>query len=314
MNIAILQDSTLSVEDVERVKALGPVTVYGSTDSEDQAIERLRGVDIAVIDRFQLPLTRKIMEGAEQLKLIVVPSTAYHGVDLDAASEQGIKVANVPGFSTEAVAEHAIALMFSVIRKIPLGNQKIREKPFQALGIESLGPLGGFEVTGRTLGILGLGGIGCRIAELGLGLGMNVVAYNRTPRQMQGVDLVSFEDLLKTSDVVSLSLALTPETENIIGAKELTLMKPGAVLINAASGKLVNTQALYKALKEKRILGAGLDLLAEWDEDNPLLGLENIVLTPHTAWLTEEAVRNFADIIVANIETFMRGEPTNLLN
>ena len=314
VKIAILHDWTLSKENVDRVKALGPVTVYDGTDSEDQVIERLKGIDIAVIDQFHLPITRKIIEGAEHLKLLVMPSTAYDGVDLDAASEQGIKVANVPGFSTESVAEHAIALMFSVIRRIPLGNQKIREKPLQASVIESDLPLRGFEVTGRTLGILGLGNIGGRIAELGLGLGMNVVAYNRTPRQMQGVEMVSFDDVLRTSDVVSLSLALTPETENIIGARELTLMKPSAVLISTAIGSLVNTQALFKALEEKRIFGAGLDLLAEWDEDNPLLGLENIVLTPHTAWWTEEATRNFADIIVANIETFMRGEPTNLLN
>jgi len=205
-------------------------------------------------------------------------------------------------------------LMFSVIRRIPLGNRLIREKPFQALGIESDYPVQGLEVRGRTLGIIGLGNIGSRVAELGLGLGMKVVAYNRTPRQMQGVEMVSLDGLLGTSDVVSLSTAFNSETENIIGTRELALMKSSAVLINASSGKLVDTQALYKALKEERIFGAGLDLLAEWDEDNPLLGLDNIVLTPHTAWWTEEASRNFGDIIVTNIETFIRGEPINLIN
>ncbi len=314
MNIAILQNWSLSKEDMERAKTLGAVTLYDSTDSEDQAIDRLIGADIAVLDRFNLLPTRKIFEGAKQLKLLVVTSTAYHGVDLDAATEHGIKVANVPGFSTESVAEHAIALMFSVIRRIPLGNRLIREKPFQALGIESDYPVQGLEVRGRTLGIIGLGSIGSRIAELGLGLGMKVVAYNRTPRQMQGVEMVNLDGLLETSDVVSLSTAFNSETENIIGTRELALMKPSAVLINAASGKLVDTQALYKALKEERIFGAGLDLLAEWDQDNPLLGLDNIVLTPHTAWWTEEASRNFGDIIVTNIETFIRGEPINLVN
>ena len=314
MNIAILQNWSLSKEDMERAKTLGAVTLYDSTDSEDQAIDRLIEADIAVLDRFNLLPTRKIFEGAKQLKLLVVTSTAYHGVDLDAATEHGIKVANVPGFSTESVAEHAIALMFSVIRRIPLGNRLIREKPFQALGIESDYPVQGLEVRGRTLGIIGLGSIGSRIAELGLGLGMKVVAYNRTPRQMQGVEMVSLDGLLETSDVVSLSTAFNSETENIIGTRELALMKPSAVLINAASGKLVDTQALYKALKEERIFGAGLDLLAEWDEGNPLLGLDNIVLTPHTAWWTEEASRNFGDIIVTNIEAFIKGEPINLVN
>ncbi len=313
MNIAILQNWSLSKEDMERAKTLGAVTLYDSTDSEDQAIDRLIEADIAVLDRFNLLPTRKIFEGAKQLKLLVVTSTAYHGVDLDAATEHGIKVANVPGFSTESVAEHAIALMFSVIRRIPLGNRLIREKPFQALGIESDYPVQGLEVRGRTLGIIGLGSIGSRIAELGLGLGMKVVAYNRTPRQMQGVEMVSLDGLLETSDVVSLSTAFNSETENIIGTRELALMKSSAVLINASSGKLVDTQALYKALKEERIFGAGLDLLAEWDEGNPLLGLDNIVLTPHTAWWTEEASRNFGDIIVTNIETFIKGEPINLV-
>ena len=314
MNIAILQNWSLSKEDMERAKTLGAVTLYDSTDSEDQAIDRLNGADSAVLDKFNLLPTRKIFEGAKQLKLLVVTSTAYDGVDLDAATEHGIKVANVPGFSTESVAEHAIALMFSVIRRIPLGNRLIREKPFQALGIESDYPVQGLEIRGRTLGIIGLGSIGSRIAELGLGLGMKVVAYNRTPRQMQGVEMVSLDGLLETSDVVSLSTAFNSETENIIGTRELAIMKPNAVLINAASGKLVDTQALYKALKEETIFGAGLDLLAEWDQDNPLLGLDNIVLTPHTAWWTEEASRNFGDIIVTNIETFIRGEPINLVN
>ena len=314
MNIAILQNWSLSKEDMERAKTLGAVTLYDSTDSEDQAIDRLIGADIAVLDRFNLLPTRKIFEGAKQLKLLVVTSTAYHGVDLDAATEHEIKVANVPGFSTESVAEHAIALMFSVIRRIPLGNRLIREKPFQALGIESDYPVQGLEIRGRTLGIIGLGSIGSRIAELGLGLGMKVVAYNRTPRQMQGVEMVNLDGLLETSDVVSLGMAFNSETENIIGTRELALMKPSAVLINAASGKLVDTQALYKALKEEMIFGAGLDLLAEWDQDNPLLGLENIVLTPHTAWWTEEASRNFGDIIVTNIEAFIKGKPINLVN
>ena len=314
MNIAILQKWSLSKEDMERAKTLGPVTLYDSTNSEDQAIERLNGVEIAVLDRLHLPPTRKIFESAKQLKLLVVTSTGYDGVDLDAATEHGIKVANVPGFSTESVAEHAIALMFSVIRRIPLGNRLIREKPFQASGIVSDYPVQGLEVRGRTLGIIGLGNIGSRVAELGLGLGMKVVAYNRTLRQMQGVEMVNLDSLLGTSDVVSLGTAFNSETENIIGTRELALMKSSAVLINASSGKLVDTQALYKALKEERIFGAGLDLLAEWDEDNPLLGLDNIVLTPHTAWWTEEASRNFGDIIVTNIETFMRGEPINLVN
>ena len=314
MNIAILEDWILGKTDVARLEELGPVTVFEATPSEEQAIERLKGIDIGIVNGLDWPITRDLLESANQLKLLVLPSTAYHCVDLRAASENDTKVANVPGFSTEAVAEHAIALMFSVIRRITVGNQKIREKPFQATGAESEGLLGGFEIRGKTLGVLGLGAIGGRVAELGLGLGMKVLAYNRTPRQKQGVEMVEFDDLLQKSDVISVNFALAPETEQIIGEREIGLMKPTAVLVNTAMGNHVNTQALHKALDDKKIFGAGLDLLAEWDEGNPLLQFDNVVLTPHTAWLTHEANRNFADIIIDNGKSFIRGEPLNLLN
>lgn len=314
MKIAILEDWILANEEVERLRQLAPVTVYESTSSEDEAIGRLEGFDIGVVNGLDWPITRKLLGNVCDLKLLVLPSTAYHCIDLEAASENGIRVSNVPGFSTEAVAEHAIALMFSVIRRVTVGNQKIRETPFQATGAEGEGLLAGFEIKGKTLGVLGLGAIGSRVAELGLGLGMKVIAYNRSPRQQQGVEMVQFDDLLRESDVVSVNLALAPETEKVIGERELRLMKSSAVLVNTAMGDHVSTDALYNALADRRIFGAGLDLLAEWDEENPLLQLENVVLTPHTAWLTGEANRNFADIIVENIDSFLKGWPTNLLN
>ncbi len=314
MNVAVLNGCYLSEAHLERLKNLGPLTVYDDTDNESGCIERLKGVEIALVDGFKVPLTARVIESAETLRLLVVLSTAFNVVDLNAANRMGVKVANVPGFSTESVAEHAIALMFAVIKRIPLGDREVRKSPFQIAGTESDERFRGFEVQGKTLGVIGLGAIGARIAEIGSALGMNVVAYNRTPRHMANVEMLDLEALLRTSDVVSVNLALSPETEYIISDEALALMKPTAVLINAAIGTHVNTQALYRALKEKRIFGAGLDLLAEWDESNPLLELDNIVLSPHSAWWTPEALVNFAEIITDTVEAFAKGEPKNLVN
>ncbi len=314
MNIAVLNDCYLNEEQLERLRKLGSLTVYDGTDSQSECIERLKGVEIALVDGFEAPLNARVIESADALKLLVLQSTAFNIVDLDAANRMDVKVANVPGFSTEAVAEHAIALMFAVIKRIPLGDREVRKAPFEIRGIESDERFLGFEVKGKTLGVIGLGGIGVRVAEIGSALGMNVVAYNRTPRDVPNIEMLGLEELLRTSDVVSVNLALTPETKYIISDETLALMKPTAVLINTAIGTHVNTQALYRALKEKKIFGAGLDLLAEWDESNPLLELDNIVLSPHSAWWTPEALVNFAEIITDTVEAFAKGEPKNLVN
>ena len=273
----------------------------------------MKGAEIAIVGD-QVPLNNTVLGTADDLKLLAIGSTGLDFVDLEFAAEKGIRVTNVPGFSTQAVAEHTIALMFAVIKRIPLGDKKVRERPFEISGSEDDDQFLGFDVIGKTLGVLGLGSIGTRVAELGLALGMKVVAYNRTPRSLRDVETLDLDEVLKTSDVVSVNLALTPETENKISDRELALMKPSAVLVNTARGPHINTQALYTTLKDKKIFGAGLDMLAEWGEDNALLELDNVVLSPHSAWWTQEARTNLADAIVSNVESFVRGESMNLVN
>ena len=313
MNIAILNEFSFSEDHLARLKRLGQLAIYDDTVSETQAIQRMKGAEIAIVEGFKTPLNNTVLEGTDGLKLLALSSTAYHFIDLEFAAQKGIKVANTPGFSTEAVAEHTIALMFAVIRRIPLGDRKVRENGFVITAIEDDNQFLGFDVKGKTLGVLGLGSIGTRVAELGLALGMKVVAYNRTLRRMHNVEMLDLDELLKISDVVSVNLALTPETKGIISDKALTLMKSSAVLINTATGPHVDEQALYKALKEKQIFGAGLDLLTEWDEDNPLFDLDNVVFSPHSGWWTKEAGANLRDMIVTNVESFVRGESINLV-
>ncbi|MGH7186480.1 MAG: 2-hydroxyacid dehydrogenase, partial [Pseudomonadota bacterium] len=294
---------------------VGTLTVHDDTVGEAQAIQRLEGAQIAVVDSFKEPVTRPVIERCAGLRLLVLTSTAFHLVDFAAAKERGVKVANIPGYSTEAVAEHAIALMLAVARAIPFADQAMRVRPFQIdPAVEAHRQFLGFELRGKTLGVIGLGAIGRRVAELGLSLGMRVVAYNRSPRRMAHVRIVALDELLAMSDVVSIHLAVHRDTENIISDRELSLMKPAAVLINSAGGELVDTAALYRALKERKIAGAGLDVLAPWGSANPLLGLSNVVLTPQAAAWTREAGAALAESIVDTIEAFAHGRPINIVN
>ena len=308
-----MNDFSFSEEHIDRLRRLGRLAVYGDTLSEPQSIQRMKGAEIAIVGD-QAPLNHTVLGSADELKLLAIGSTGLDFIDLEFAAAKGIRVAYVPGFSTQAVAEHTIALMFAVIKRIPLGDKKVRERPFEISGSEDDNQFLGFDVKGKTLGVLGLGSIGTRVAELGLALGMKVVAYNRTPRRLRNVETLDLDEVLKTSDVVSVNLALTPETENIISDRALALMKSSAILVNTARGPHINTQALYTALKDKKIFGAGLDMLSEWDEDNPLLELDNVVLSPHSAWWTQEARTNLADTIVSNVESFVRGESVNLVS
>ena len=308
-----MNDFSFSEEHIDRLRRLGRLAVYGDTLSEPQSIQRMKGAEIAIVGD-QAPLNNTVLGSADELKLLAIGSTGLDFIDLEFAAAKGIRVAYVPGFSTQAVAEHTIALMFAVIKRIPLGDKKVRERPFEISGSEDDNQFLGFDVKGKTLGVLGLGSIGTRVAELGLALGMKVVAYNGTPRRLRNVETLDLDEVLKTSDVVSVNLALTPETENIISDRALALMKSSAVLVNTARGPHINTQALYTALKDKKIFGAGLDMLSEWDEDNPLLELDNVVLSPHSARWTQEARTNLADTIVSNVESFVRGESVNLIS
>lgn len=315
MEIAILNDSCFEDSHLERLRGIGRLTVHGETTSEQQASVRLRDVDIALVDGFKFPISKAVIESSTRLQLIVLNSTAFHMVDLAAADNRGVKVANAPGYSTEAVAEHAIALMLAVVRWIPRGDAAMRKSPVQVdPSNQEHKQFLGFELRGKTLGVIGLGTIGRRVAELGLGLGMKIIAHSRSQKRMDNVAFVSLDDLLRRSDIVSIHLALHLQTENLIAERELGLMKPNSVLINTADGKHVNTLALYRALKERQIAAAGLDVLAEWDIHNPLLSLDNVVLTPQSASWTREASANLADCVVKTVEAFASGKPINLIN
>lgn len=314
MKIVVLNECFLEDKHIARLKSLGEVEIYLDTDTEEKALERLQNADIAIADCFLAPLNKNVLSALPKLRYITINTTGYDLVDLDTAKEKSIQVSNVPGFATEAVAEQVIALLFAVVRKIPIFDQKMRQKPYE---VDPGDPkdlrLKGFNLFGKTMGIIGLGSIGSRVAQLAQGLGMNVVAYSKSDKELENVKIVDLDTLLSSSDVISLHLPLNSETANFIGEAELSKMKHGSVLINTARGKHVDSIALHKALVKGKLFGAGLDVIDNTTSENPLLALDNVVFTPHSAWMTRESLQVLAGMIVSNVENFVKGTPTNLL-
>lgn len=304
----------LKDEHISRLKKLGDLEIFTDTTTEQQAIDRSKDAEILAVDCFITPLTKQFFDNIPSVKYLTLNSTGYDPVDIQAAKTNNILISDIPGFSTEAVAEQAITLMFATTRHLVQLDKKVHEKPYEIDPADtSQLPFLGFNLQGKTLGIIGLGRIGQRVAEIAKSIGMTILAYNRSPKDIQGVRQVSLEELLRESDIVSLHVPLNTESDNLIGAKELSLMKPHTIIINTARGKVIDAQALADAIRNKKIGGAGIDTLAQWDKSNPLLFLENVIITPHSAWYTRESFENLANEVVENVESFAKGQPKNLI-
>ncbi len=314
MKIVILNECFFSNSHIERLKKLGELSIYEDTNSVEQALERTKDADIVIGDCFLTPFNGKFFNSAKNLKLVAINSTGFDRVDVEAASKKEVRISNVPNFSTEAVAEHVFALIFAVLRKIPMGDKECREKNFE------IDPANknhrrylGYNLKGKTLGIVGFGNIGKRVTELALGIGMKVMAYNRTPKKFSNVVFSNLEEVLKSSDIVSLHLAFSKETKHIIGKKEIAMMKRNSVIINTGRDQLIESDALFKNLKEGKLMGAGLDVM-EGESSQDIFKLDNVVFSPHSAWFTEESLENIPETITNNVESFVKGKNLNIIN
>lgn len=316
MKIAILNECFLNDNHLNRLKALGEIVVYENTSTAEEAIARLKGVDIAIVDGFLTPLNQAVLSSVDNLKLLVLAHTSFSMVDLEAANQKGIKIANAPGFSKRAVAEQAIGLMFAVNRNIVLADQDFRRQPFEMdPGNKARDKYWGYDLAGKILGVIGLGNIGSTIAKLGNGLGMQVLGFNRSPKQLENVEQVELKRLLKESDVVIIAVPLNSDSKGMISEKELSLMKITSILINISPSQVIDKDALYLALKDKKLRGAGLDSQVELKPGDPMLELENIVLAPHTGSFTQESFKeNLPEIITAEVESFVQGSTINIVN
>ncbi|MEM3022453.1 MAG: C-terminal binding protein [Candidatus Bathyarchaeia archaeon] len=284
--------------------------------SEGDVLRAGNGADVLMVT--YAPITRRVLSSLGSLKLIVRHGAGYDNVDLRAATEMGVMVANVPRFGGEEVADHSIALLLALLRKLPALDGLAKAGRWgewhSALPLPAL--------DGLTLGILGFGRIGQQVARKAkAAFGMNVITYHprRDPREIlaSGAEPVGFEDLFRKADALSIHLPLTEETFHLVGEEELRMMKPTAVLVNAGRGRVVDGRALYKALKEGWIAGAGLDVMEEEPPDpkDPLLTLSNVIITPHVAWYSERALRDLQERAAREaIRVLSGGLPENLLN
>lgn len=296
----------------ERLRKLGNVRVYKSRAlNDEELLSRIADADIVYNIRSTSIFNKNVLENCPRLKLISIYGVGYDNVDIRAAAELGITVTNTPGYSAVAVAEMALALMFAVARRLVQNDRAIRTGSW-ARGYSS-------QLCGKTFGVVGTGNIGQRVILLGKSIGMKVMAwtYHPSPQRAKeyGVEFVTLEKLLRQSDVVSLHVLAVPQTRNLIGERELGLMKRNAILINTARGSLVDEAALVKALQEGKIAGAGLDVFATepLPLGHPLRNLENVVLSPHTAAMVPEATLAGLAMAVDNIANYLEGHLTNVV-
>lgn len=295
----------------DALKKWGELTVYDRTAPEE-IIERAK--DAFAIFTNKVIITDEIMEALPRLRFIGVLATGYNNVDIDAAHKREIAVCNVPAYSTESVAQVVFAHLLNIVNGI--GEYAVSvNKGEWAENRDFCYRLRPFaELAGKTMGIIGMGNIGRRVAEIARAFGMQVVT-NSTRELPEGVKRVNLTELFKESDVISLNSALTPRTRNIIDREALALMKPTAILINTSRGPLVDEAALAEALRENRIAAAGVDVLCEEPprSGSPLIGCERCFISPHIAWQSSEARARLIDISISNLKAFCEGRPQNLV-
>ena len=276
-------------------------------ESEAALVSRIRDAAIVINIRASTRFTAGVFAACPGLRLLSIWGTGTDNVDLVAAKRHGVVVTNTPGVSAASIAEHSLMLTLAVARRVVEVHN----------GVVAGGwPRGrSVQLQGKTLGVIGLGAIGRRFARLGQGIGMRVIAWTMHPDPALGFELVELDDLLRTSDVVSVHLRLSPQSTGLMSRARLAVMKPGAILINTARGPIVDEAALVDALRERRIAGAGLDVfdIEPLPPGHPLTRMDNVVLTSHCAGITPEALEAGLALAIENVANYLKGTPSNVI-
>jgi glyoxylate reductase len=302
------------------VRGAAEVRIHAA-DGPPSREELLR--EVAQVDGLLCMLTERIdgelLDAGKNLKIVSSMSVGYDHVDLEAATKRGVMVTNTPGVLTEATADTTLGLMLAVARRIVEGDRYLRDGSWRLKWSPMM--MVGRDVHGKTLGIYGMGRIGNSVARRATGFGMRIIYHNRSRNEEiekeSGAEYRSKEELLRESDFLSVHVPLNTETRNSIGAKELAMMKPTAFLINTSRGGVVEERALVEALRAGTIAGAGLDVFEKEpiEMDNPLIGMKNVVLTPHIGSGSVESRTAMAVLAAENLAAGLKGErPPNLLN
>jgi glycerate dehydrogenase len=318
MQIVVLDGRTLAADDLSwaPLEALGEVTVYDYS-SEAEIPARAQPADILIVNK--APITAAVLDQATAVRFIAVVATGYDCVDIEAARRRGIPVSNVPEYGTDSVAQFTFALLLALCHHVELHAEAVRAGEWARTPDFCFWKTPQLELAGKTMGVAGFGRIGRRVGELAHAFGMAVLAADQYRPALPAYTPFAWADLdelFARADVISLHCPLTEETRGLVNRRRLSLVKPGAFLLNAARGPLIVEADLAEALNEGRLAGAAVDVVGHEPiaPDNPLLTARNCLITPHIAWATREARQRLLEMTVANVKNFLAGRPTNVVN
>ncbi len=321
MNIVVLDGYTENPGDLswEGFEKLGSLKVYDRTSltDEEEIISRIGTADAVITNK--TPLSRKVFESCPSIKYIGVLATGYNVVDVEAAKEKGIAVANIPTYGTTAVAQFAIAMLLEICHHVAHHSQAVYEGRWENNKDWCFWDYPLIELAGKTMGIIGFGRIGQNTAVLAQALGMKVLAYDTNHIPELESDTCKYEELdelLKASDVITLHCPLFSSTEGIINKDTIAKMKDGVIILNNSRGPLIVEEDLCEALNSGKVYAAGLDVVSSEPikGNNPLLKAKNCFITPHISWAPKESRQRLMDIAVNNLKAFMDGQPVNIVN
>ena len=314
INIVALDSYTLNPGDLSwlPIQELAALQVYDRTPSE-KVLERAQHADILIVNKFILD--EKLLTQLPRLKCICVSATGYNNVDVDFCKTKKIAVANVAGYSTSAVAQHVFALLFSLTNKVESYSQEVHKGKWSTQPDFSYWHNPIMEVKGQTMGIYGFGKIGQEVARIALAFGMKVIAHHKNPERdkMEGVKMVSLDQLFQQSDIITLHAPLSKANKGIISQQNIYKMKKSAFLINTGRGGLVNEADLKDALEKYIIAGAALDVLSSEPPplDHILFNVQNCLITPHQAWASQASRQRLMNELAKNIKAYLEGKERN---
>ncbi|MDR0866703.1 MAG: D-2-hydroxyacid dehydrogenase [Candidatus Symbiothrix sp.] len=317
MKAVVLDGYTLNPGDLnwKSFNELCECEIYDYT-APDEIIERSADADFLITNKTVLPAS--VIECLPKLKYIGVLATGYNVVDIEAARKKGIVVANVPAYATDSVAQLVFAHILNIANQVEYHSEEVKKGRWAANRDFSFWDKHLMSLKGLTIGIVALGNIGNKVAQIAQAFDMQVIAFtSKTPTGLPPyIQKADLETLFRSSDIISLHCPLTPDTEKLINAETLSLMKPSAILINTGRGGLIDEEALARALNENKLFAAGLDVLSTEPpkKDNPLLTAKNCYITPHIGWATYEARQDLMNIAAANLRAFIEGRPQNVVS
>lgn len=312
----VLTDAQTVVDELvsyEPLKELGEVISYGLLAYEEVA-EAIADADAVIVNKTLLDA--HTLRLAKKLKYIGLFATGYNNIDIDYCRQHGITVCNAGAYSTSAVAQHTFALILEHFNRVAQYNQYVQDGKWKRSPTFSpfVYPLN--ELAGKTLGIVGLGAIGCAVARIAHAFEMNVIACNRNPKEVPGVTQVDLDTLLRKSDIITVHCPLNADSENMFDQAAFSKMKPGALFVNTARGGVMVEEDLYEALRSGHLGGACIDTLRvePMEEDCVLMKAKNCIMTPHIAWAPVETRQRLMNIVKNNIQRFLAGDPTNVVS